>query len=74
VFAVTCSHATLPTGWKKSGASTQDFDRDHYVCYHDAQQEWNRSWSMFGGLATASSRVKEHYSLCMKAHGWTQEQ
>jgi hypothetical protein len=69
--ATGCSHASLPTGWTKPGASTQDFDRDHYACYRDARQEWNRSWSMWGGLFTASSRVEEHYAVCMKGHGWT---
>ena len=56
-----------PTLWYKNGATTQDFNRESYVCEREAYQG---AYVTYGyGVATPHPNVGL-YNRCMVAHGW----
>jgi len=77
--AMLCSCATCPeTGWQRSGATDEDFKKDYYECYRDAQG-LPKTAPIYGGLTGALTQMgdlasqKEVFKKCMESKGWTRE-
>lgn len=49
----------------KSGASTQDFATDRYLCERDVRQSGEYGTGLAGAM-----EVQGYFNRCMSAHGW----
>src|SRR5260370_25224986 len=61
------------TYWQKPGGTTQDFNRDTYVCTQQARVGWSGAGLLGMSLAQANAQAESSnlYTMCMRATGWT---
>jgi hypothetical protein len=59
--------------WQKPGGTTQDFNRDTYVCTQQSRVGWTGAGLLGVSLAQANAQAESSnlYTMCMRANGWT---
>lgn len=66
VMAAVALSGCAEMGWYKQGATTTDLHRDTYTCEKDVRQS-----GYYGGGGGADRNMRDFYTRCMRAAGWT---